>query len=487
MNDIQGINNQDIKDQDGMGAQVKIEYDMYIQKNKNNGKKEMKEKKNKNKIEKASCSVCCEVYSSKLRKIIECPKCEYKCCKKCLEFYLLTSPKNTPNCMNCNLEFSSAFVFEKTSKIFGRDRYIEKIAAQKLTEQKSLLPATLILYNKKKEIKKRQAEISKELIYIRNREYDLILELKNIKSKVDYDKLESDDKFNKPCPANECKGYLSSAWKCGLCNIYVCHECGNVKGKRTDEDHVCNEDDKKTILLLKRDTKQCPGCFKSIHKTDGCDQMFCVGCHTVFSWNSGKKLHGVVCHNPHYYAYLRDINGGEAPRVAGDIPCAENEQLPTIYQVRKKLFSLFSSHDWIKIEEIHRSVYHNDEVVINVIARKIGDAQTDNVYKLYREKYLEPTVVYTEENWLSNIKSEIKKIEKYKQEKMVYDMVKVVIVDIFSRMMKQFNLLINNVELQEEFMKEFETIRNYANVQLCNIYENYGTKVYMYNNKFVLK
>ena len=95
--------------------------------------------------------------------------------------------------------------------------------------------------------------------------------------------------------------------------------------------------------------------------------------------------------------------------------------------------------------------------------------------------------MYTEENWLSNIKSEIKKIEKYKQEKMVYDMVKVVIVDIFSRMMKQFNLLINNVELQEEFMKEFETIRNYANVQLCNIYENYGTKVYMYNNKFVLK
>ena len=436
-----------------------------------------------------TCSVCCESYSSVIRKKIECPKCEYKCCKKCLEFYLLSSIKNTPNCMNCNLEFSSAFLFEKTSKIFGRDRYIEKRAMQVLNDQKNLLPATLISYNKKKEIKKRQDDITKELIYIKKRQNELIWEFNKLRNKNDYD-LELDEKLNRPCPVNECKGYLSSAWKCGLCDMYVCHECGNLKGKRTDEEHVCNEDDKKSMILLKKDTKPCPGCFKYIHKIEGCDQMFCVGCHTVFSWNSGKKLHGVVCHNPHYYEYQRKINGGEAPRVAGDVPyniCADNEMLPGINQVRRRLFSLFSTHNWEIIEKIHMSVYHNDDVVINPIARKIGNAHSDSIYKIYREKYLEPTVLYTEENWMSNIKSEIKKIEKYKQEKMVYDMVKVVIVDIFIKMMNLFHTLINDVNAQEEFMHEFQTIRTYANSQLCIIYENYGTKVYMYNDKFILQ
>jgi GDP-L-fucose synthase len=64
MNDIQGINNQDmndqvIKDQYVRGGHVEIECEI---------------QKNKNEIEKASCLVCCEMYSSKLRKIIECPK-----------------------------------------------------------------------------------------------------------------------------------------------------------------------------------------------------------------------------------------------------------------------------------------------------------------------------------------------------------------------------------------------------------------------------
>ena len=51
-----------------------------------------------------------------------------------------------------------------------------------------------------------------------------------------------------------------------------------------------------------------------------CDQMFCVECHTAFSWQTGAVVNGVI-HNPHYYEFLRNQGNGTAPRNAGDVPC----------------------------------------------------------------------------------------------------------------------------------------------------------------------
>lgn len=59
-----------------------------------------------------------------------------------------------------------------------------------------------------------------------------------------------------------------------------------------------------------------------------CDQMWCVSCHTTFSWNTGQLLLNTVVHNPHYYEYLRRTNNGAVPREAGDVPCGG---LPNAY------------------------------------------------------------------------------------------------------------------------------------------------------------
>jgi hypothetical protein len=48
--------------------------------------------------------------------------------------------------------------------------------------------------------------------------------------------------------------------------------------------------------------------------------MFCVECHTAFSWVTGQVVNGVI-HNPHYYEFLRKQGNGVAPRNAGDVPC----------------------------------------------------------------------------------------------------------------------------------------------------------------------
>jgi hypothetical protein len=111
--------------------------------------------------------------------------------------------------------------------------------------------------------------------------------------------------FVKPCPAPDCKGFLSTAWKCGLCDQYTCPDCHDLKGAlREDPAHRCDPDKVATATLLKAEAKSCPKCGVSICKIEGCDQMWCTQCNTGFSWRTGKMAAGPV-HNPHYFDWLR--------------------------------------------------------------------------------------------------------------------------------------------------------------------------------------
>jgi hypothetical protein len=123
--------------------------------------------------------------------------------------------------------------------------------------------------------------------------------------------------FVRACPADNCKGFLSTQWKCGLCSVNVCSKCHDIK-TGDDEDHTCDPDAIATAELLGKDSKPCPKCAALIFKVDGCDQMWCTQCHTAFSWRTGKTETAI--HNPHYYEYMRKQNGGVIPREAGDVP-----------------------------------------------------------------------------------------------------------------------------------------------------------------------
>lgn len=112
-------------------------------------------------------------------------------------------------------------------------------------------------------------------------------------------------KFIKPCPLNECRGFLSTKWECGLCHGKVCSKCHVPKNDETV--HTCHADDLATAELLMKDTKHCPQCAIPIHKIEGCDQMWCVQCKTAFSWATGEIVNGGI-HNPHYYEWLRQQN-----------------------------------------------------------------------------------------------------------------------------------------------------------------------------------
>jgi hypothetical protein len=132
------------------------------------------------------------------------------------------------------------------------------------------------------------------------------------------------------CADDGCRGFLSSAYKCGTCEKWTCSQCLVVVGTEKDAPHTCDPNTVETAKAIKTETRPCPKCGTRIFKIDGCDQMWCVmeGCGTAFSWNTGHVVTGTV-HNPHYYEWLRRTGGGVA-REVGDIPCGG---LPAAYQL----------------------------------------------------------------------------------------------------------------------------------------------------------
>jgi hypothetical protein len=136
------------------------------------------------------------------------------------------------------------------------------------------------------------------------------------------DKKETEKRaFVMQCPSNDCRGFLSSAYKCGVCEMYTCPDCREVKGDRKDSPHTCDPNSVESVRALKKECKPCPDCGVNIFRVSGCSQMFCTICHIAFDWGTGKKVVNGVIHNPHYYDYMRELNNGVLPRNPGDIPC----------------------------------------------------------------------------------------------------------------------------------------------------------------------
>ena len=138
------------------------------------------------------------------------------------------------------------------------------------------------------------------------------------------EKAEDDEKqrkkFIRRCMKPNCQGFLSTAWKCGICDHYSCSKCFTIKGPSHDSEHTCKKEDLDTADLIRKDSKPCPNCGEFINKISGCPQMYCISCHTPWDWDTGKIVTKGVIHNPHYYEWMKRT-GGEMPRNPADVPC----------------------------------------------------------------------------------------------------------------------------------------------------------------------
>lgn len=239
---------------------------------------------------------------------------------------------------------------------------LEEIQQQKRELKKKITP----LKEKINEMQPQWAKMRDELMHLQNNRWRAEMQYEDrwVGRAADAasDKKEEAKEFIMKCPDDGCRGFLSSAYKCGTCSKWSCSKCMAVIGLEKSEDHVCDKDAVETAKMIKKETKPCPKCGTRIYKIDGCDQMWCVmdGCHTAFSWETGKVVTGVV-HNPHYYEWMRRNGGGQMQRNLTDIPCGG---IPTIWQMNNNIFQnkAIPAVAFNRIMNIHRRMVEHLDI-----------------------------------------------------------------------------------------------------------------------------
>lgn len=448
-----------------------------------------------------SCNICCETFNKSSHAPICCPNkdCSYEACKECTRTYLLNKTTG-PHCMNCKQAWSNYFIVTTLNKSFVESTYTLHRATVLMELEKSKMPDTMNAvdnYVKGEDLEKEVVVIDKELTELR-RQCSLLNTKRQQKitqaSALKSGKVATAErkKFIMPCPADDCRGFLSTGYKCEACKNHACPHCLDVLGPNPNHvQHTCDPDAVKTAELIKSTTKPCPKCGERISKIEGCDQMWCVSCHTAFGWKTGNIETGTV-HNPHYYQFQRQLNNGEAVRNPGDVLCGG---LPNWFGMRRNMRAKWIptgtelSSDANKLsslielaEKIHRVVAHVTHAELPTIRRTVRDAHD---HKLLRIKYILNRI--SEKEMGQTIGAIDKRSMRDNELLHIYELFNVVGIELFVSIQDKVNSTATpgapeiSVSDMTTFMKEkineFIRFINYSNNQLRMISISYSCSV----------
>jgi hypothetical protein len=140
-------------------------------------------------------------------------------------------------------------------------------------------------------------------------------------------------KFVMKCPFEDCRGFLSTAYKCGTCQQWACPDCLVIKGKDKDVEHTCDPGVKETVALIIKESKPCPKCGERISKIDGC---FAENT-PILLWDSTLKMSQDICVGDE----LVGDNGEK--RIVQEI-CSGEDELFEVTQTRGVSYTVNSKH-----------------------------------------------------------------------------------------------------------------------------------------------
>jgi len=454
------------------------------------------------------CVICFERLN-KRRTEISCIHCNKKCCSTCFGTRLLSSE---PGCMFCGEVFPDDFIAEKMTLSFN-DSYRKHRYEQGFTREKGLLPETqeraerekalrnmkrdtsemlsqitlldvefkylkykLYLKKKKRKEQKDNRELSKELkkeikeekIEIKRQRIQrellrevYITKLKDMHKLAARSTVEKEEKkYTRPCPDDKCRGFLSSAYKCGMCEKYFCSDCHVLKNSRDDKEHTCDEGVKASVKMINLDSKPCPKCSSYIYRTEGCSLMWCVKCHTQFDWNTLQIKHGYN-HNPEYFRYLRET-GTDIPRNPLEV-AFDCDEIPNYHALARKLHPLnIDNNTW---QDIYRRRLHVIDVMMTPLPSRVEMIDCTDL----RIGYLLSD--FDEEKWKRTYFKRMKKNEINHERYKVLDMYCNVIKDNFLNLMAE-----TSVEAFNTFKYSCDRIEKYADEQLFKINKKYKSK-----------
>ena len=466
-----------------------------------------------------TCNICVEEFNKSTRARVECPcpSCEFECCRTCVRAYLLTTAE-LPHCMKCKTRWERDTLMKATLRSYVNGPYKKHRAAILFDVEKSRLPEAMgavqnylkvpELTQEKAALRKRYQELRSELIWVKERERLCGMNL--ARARVGEDFVQPGVKkappkvFKQACPAEGCRGFLSTAWKCGLCASWVCSKCFALKGLDKDDGHECNPDDVKSAELIRSKTKNCPSCAVPIEKISGCDQMWCTQCRVAFSWRTGKRVNGVV-HNPHFYNWqAQNGGGGDAPAAPGAVVCGG---MPTPWTLRATLRDHFrertvteemgarlgqqgigpTKKEWNaiaqKIHQLHRQTRHFAGWELANLRTRVN-RMTDNRH--LRIRFLAGEI--DKKEFQSQLMRRDKQHEKNLAILQIYELINTVftecIRDIHEVVGQSTYVNAQIVEHIQENLARCENLRQYANNELTKISVLYSQTVLLLNRHY---
>ena len=460
-----------------------------------------------------TCEVCCERLNKSSHRPVTCPYCPFQACTTCSERYLCETVQDA-HCMACNKGWDREILANNFTYKFITRTYKQRREELLFDRERSLMPTTQpyveIELNVRKinkqivDLKVRHSATDEQRARISREDPAVLTVIHNLSNEIegvifrerrvwDQHKLGNailNDiqflewhreyltrhmygegvlerrQFVRACPYDECKGFLSTAWKCGLCDMWTCPDCHEGRGADREGPHVCDPSSRETAKMLDRDSRNCPKCAAMIFKIDGCDQMFCTQCHTAFSWRKGTIETGTV-HNPHYYDYMR--RQGHLPRAPGDTPCGG---LPSWYDLATK-HKLRLSEFYSILTATHRAAAHTQHVLV---PRYTTNLQADN--RDLRIKYMIGDISTDE------FKKKIQQRDKARQRKsdirQVCEMVVAVLTDLFQALDRSGDI--------QTFVDSVTELKEHVNVTLLKVsnrWSNCVTPSFTANFEFV--
>jgi hypothetical protein len=269
------------------------------------------------------------------------------------------------------------------------------------------------------------------------------------------------------CPASDCRGFLSTQWKCGICNVRVCSRCHEMKD---DKDHVCKQENIESAALLAKEAKPCPSCGAAICKVSGCDQMWCTQCNTAFNWRNNEIVRKGPIHNPHYYDWVRQ--NGERRNVR-DIPCGG---LPDFYHLITTFAKIgLNTQNRAELELAHRITGEAVDLRAWYAERRTTNSNTLDI----RVKYI--LKEYTDAHFKKMLQMRAKALEKVDNIDQVLDMFVMAASSIFQRFMDMKGKV-------DEMLTEFRNLCDYFNDSMQKVSQVYQCKTpYVYTYKKLVR
>lgn len=445
------------------------------------------------------CLICCEDFNKSNRKKVKCQFCEFDVCRTCASKFILNSTQPA-HCMNCKHVWDREILEKHFTKKFCLSDYKEHREKVLFDTQKSMMPDTQRFVEMKIKEKKYISQAQEIATKIRETE-TLLMEMRHNRPdtfdeefEIEFEMLNKQVKYynidvasinrmkqlimrscNEPvkkelkkklvrsCPAADCKGFLDSHWKCGLCDCNVCKTCHEIKVP--DVEHVCLKDNVKTAELLMKDSKPCPSCTSMIFKIEGCDQMYCVMCHTAFSWRTGNIETGII-HNPHFFEIQRKLNGGNIPRQPGDVPCGG---VPNAFDLSNHIRRIMAAKNSLMEQNIISvlRLYHHINIV-TLPRYRINDE--DVIYRDLRVKYMMNEL--DEENFKKKLQRAEKNLDKRRDIVQVYNTFQSVALETLINIWNT-----KDVQTIENEYANLVTLREYINECLTKISSRYNNTV----------